>query len=90
LDIEGHIVTWSPGAARIYLFSEDQAVGKHVSALYFMDEQNGSEPQRELTRSAAMNAANCKDLPGLCAISASVTSAMKNCVTAAHGFGRSL
>jgi formate hydrogenlyase transcriptional activator len=53
LDIEGHIVTWSPGAARIYLFSEDQAVGKHVSALYFMDEQNGSEPQRELTRSAA-------------------------------------
>jgi formate hydrogenlyase transcriptional activator len=53
LDIEGHIVTWSPGAACIYLFSEDQAVGKHVSALYFMDENNGSEPQRELPRSAA-------------------------------------
>jgi len=53
LDLEGHIVTWSAGAARIYLFSEDQAVGKHVSALYFTDENNRSEPQRELTRSAA-------------------------------------
>ena len=53
LDMEGHIVTWSPGAARIYLYSEDQAVGQHVSALCFMDEDNGSEPQRELTRSAA-------------------------------------
>ena len=53
LDAEGHIVTWSPGAAHIYLFSEDQAVGKHVSALYYTDENNGAEPQRELTRSAA-------------------------------------
>ncbi len=53
LDVEGRILTWSPGAARLYLFSEDQAVGKHVSALYFMDENNGSEPQRELSRSAA-------------------------------------
>jgi formate hydrogenlyase transcriptional activator len=51
LDREGYIVTWSAGAARIYLYSEDQAVGKHVSAL--MDENTGSEPQRELTRSAA-------------------------------------
>ena len=53
LDMEGHIVTWSPGAARIYLFSEHQAVGQHVSALYYTDENNGAEPQRELTRSAA-------------------------------------
>ncbi len=53
LDTEGHIVTWSPGAARIYLFSEAQAIGKQVSALCFMGENNGSEPQRELTRSAA-------------------------------------
>jgi PAS domain S-box-containing protein len=53
LDVEGHIVTWSPGAARIYLFAEGQALGKHVSALYFTDENNGSEPQGELTRSAA-------------------------------------
>jgi PAS domain S-box-containing protein len=51
--MEGHVVTWSPGASRIYLYSEDQAVGKHVSAFDFIDENNGSEPQRELTRSAA-------------------------------------
>lgn len=53
LDMEGHVVTWSPGASRTYLYSEDQALGKHVSALYFIDESNGSEAQRELTRSAA-------------------------------------
>ena len=53
LDLEGHIVAWSAGAARVYLYSEDEAVGKHISALYFVDENNGSDPQRELTRSAA-------------------------------------
>ena len=52
LDVEGHIVTWSPGAARIYQYSEDQALGKHVSGLS-ADEADGSEPERELTRSAA-------------------------------------
>ena len=53
LDLEGNIVSWSAGAARVYLYSEDQAVGKHISALHFLDENNDSEPQRELTRSAA-------------------------------------
>ena len=53
LDVEGHIVTWSSGAVRIYQHTEDQAIGQHVSALDSVDENNGSEPQRELTRSAA-------------------------------------
>jgi len=53
LDAEGHIVTWSPGAVRLYQHTEDQALGKHVSALDSESENNGSEPQRELTRSAA-------------------------------------
>ena len=53
LDVEGHIVTWSLGAVRIYQHTEDQILGTHVSALDSIDENNGSEPQRELTRSAA-------------------------------------
>jgi formate hydrogenlyase transcriptional activator len=53
LDVEGNIITWSAGAARTYLYSQDEAVGKHISALYSMDENNGSEPQRELNRAAA-------------------------------------
>jgi PAS domain S-box-containing protein len=53
LDREGYVVTWSPGASRIYLYSEDQAVGKHVSTLNPIDENSASEPQRDLTRSAA-------------------------------------
>jgi PAS domain S-box-containing protein len=53
LDTEGRVVSWSTGATRIYLHSEDQAVGKPVSDLYFADENNGSDLQRELVRSAA-------------------------------------
>jgi formate hydrogenlyase transcriptional activator len=52
LDVGGHIVTWSPGAVRLYQYSEDEALGKDVSA-FSVDDTNGSEPQRELTRSAA-------------------------------------
>jgi PAS domain S-box-containing protein len=52
LDVGGHLVTWSPGAERLYQYSEDEARGKHVSALS-VDDANGSEPYRELTRSAA-------------------------------------
>jgi PAS domain S-box-containing protein len=53
LDIEGHIVTWSPGAERIYLYKKDQALGKHISALFSVEDNERSEPQRELARSAA-------------------------------------
>jgi PAS domain S-box-containing protein len=53
LDLEGHILTWSPGAARIYLHSENEAIGKPVSDLYFVDENDAAEPLRELARSAA-------------------------------------
>jgi PAS domain S-box-containing protein len=52
LDDGGHILTWSSGAVRLYEYSEDEARGKHVSALC-LDETNGSEAHRELTRSAA-------------------------------------
>lgn len=52
LDVEGQIVTWSSGAARMYQYSEDQVRGKHVAVLS-AEENRGSEPQRELTRSAA-------------------------------------
>src|SRR5689334_2103393 len=52
LDVGGHIVTWSSGAVRLYQYSEDEALGKHVSA-FPEDDSNRSERQDELTRSAA-------------------------------------
>jgi PAS domain S-box-containing protein len=51
LDVAGRIVAWSSGAVRLYQYSEDEALGKHVSLLS-VDDANGSEPPRELTRSA--------------------------------------
>jgi formate hydrogenlyase transcriptional activator len=52
LDVEGNIVSWSSGAVRLYQYSEDEARGKPISAFY-VDDTNGAEPHRELTRSAA-------------------------------------
>ena len=53
LDVDGRIVDWYSGAARIYGYSEDEVIGKHVSFLYPGDENPGPEPQQELSRSAA-------------------------------------
>jgi formate hydrogenlyase transcriptional activator len=52
LDAGGHIVTWSSEAVRLYQVSEDEACSRHISAIS-VDKDNGSELQRELTRSAA-------------------------------------
>ncbi|MGO9893358.1 MAG: sigma 54-interacting transcriptional regulator [Bryobacteraceae bacterium] len=34
LDIEGRVAAWYPGAARIYGYRADEAIGQHVSLLY--------------------------------------------------------
>jgi formate hydrogenlyase transcriptional activator len=52
LDSDGRIAAWYSGAARIYGYSEDEAVGKHVSLLSPGDERPGAEPRQELSRSA--------------------------------------
>ena len=44
LDGSGRIVAWYSGAARIYGYSEEEAVGKHVSLLYPGEESPGAEP----------------------------------------------
>jgi PAS domain S-box-containing protein len=53
LDVSGRIVGWYSGAARIYGYSGDEAVGQHVSLLYPDDGHPSAEAQRELNRSAA-------------------------------------
>jgi len=53
LDVNGRVVSWYSGAARIYGYSGDEAAGKHVSFLYPSEETPDAEPQRELSRSAA-------------------------------------
>jgi PAS domain S-box-containing protein len=53
LDVNGRIVGWYSGAARIYGYNGDEATGKHVSVLYPGEENPGAGPQHELNRSAA-------------------------------------
>jgi len=53
LDVNGLIVSWYSGAARIYGYASDEATGKHVSFLYPGEENPGGEPRQELNRSAA-------------------------------------
>ena len=53
LGVDGCIVDWYSGAARIYGYSGGEATGQHVSFLYPGDDGPGTEPQQELIRSAA-------------------------------------
>jgi len=53
LDVNGRVVSWYSGAARIYGYNGDEATGKHVSFWYPGEEASGADPQRELARSAA-------------------------------------
>ena len=53
LDVNGCVVSWYSGAARIYGYTADEAAGKHVSFLYPGEENPGAEPRQELDRSTA-------------------------------------
>ena len=47
------VADWYSGAARIYGYSRDEAIGTHVSFLYPGEEKSGAEPWLELNRAAA-------------------------------------
>ncbi|MBE0660308.1 MAG: sigma 54-interacting transcriptional regulator [Bryobacteraceae bacterium] len=51
LDVNGRVVDWYSGAARIYGYSADEVAGKHVSFLYPVEENPVLDPQQELYRS---------------------------------------
>jgi PAS domain S-box-containing protein len=52
LDVDGRIVYWYSGAARIYGYHRNEAAGKHVFVLYPIEKSPGANPQNELNRSA--------------------------------------
>lgn len=52
LDASGRIASWYSGASRIYGYSENAAVGKHVSFLYPSEGNHRTEPQQELIRAS--------------------------------------
>ena len=53
LDIEGHVAAWYSGAARIYTYRAEEAIGRHVSFLYAGEDTLEVKLQEELNRAAA-------------------------------------
>ena len=53
LDAEGSVAAWYSGAVRIYGYSGDEAVGRHVSFLYPADDTLEAKLQDELRRTSA-------------------------------------
>jgi len=52
LDGAGRVVAWYSGAARIYGYNQDDAVGQHLSLLYPSEENLHSRLQEELVRAS--------------------------------------
>jgi PAS domain S-box-containing protein len=53
LDIEGRVAAWYSGAARIYSYQADEAIGQHVSFLYPGEDTLRVKLQEEFKRAAA-------------------------------------
>ncbi len=53
LDVEGCVAAWYAGAARIYGFHADEAIGQHVSFLYPSENNVRIKLQQEFDRAAA-------------------------------------
>ena len=53
LDTEGHVATWTEGGERIYGYTAEEAVGKHVSAFYTREDLERGHAGEELRVAAA-------------------------------------
>ena len=53
LGVDGRVAAWYSGAARIYSYQSDEAIGQHVSFLYPSEDTLRVKLQEELERSAA-------------------------------------
>lgn len=53
LDVDGRIVTWTPGAQRLKGYSAAEAIGQHFSIFYSKAESASGHPERELELAAA-------------------------------------
>jgi PAS domain S-box-containing protein len=54
LDANGRIVSWNPGANRIFAFSHEQAIGQHASAFYPNEEVARGKPAADLLEAAQL------------------------------------
>lgn len=54
LDLEGHILSWNPGAERIKGYRADEAIGKHFSIFYLPERIAERFPEHELREAARL------------------------------------
>lgn len=48
LDSDGYVVSWNPGAERIYQYQSEQIIGRHLSIFYTQKDQKNNLPEQEL------------------------------------------
>jgi PAS domain S-box-containing protein len=49
LDLDGHVISWNPGAQRIFGYAESEVLRRHFRMLFTEDDQRDGAPERELT-----------------------------------------
>jgi PAS domain S-box-containing protein len=53
LDLDGHVLTWNPGAARLKGYSADEIVGQHFSKFFTLEDRRAGVPDKLLERASA-------------------------------------
>lgn len=48
LDVDGHVVSWNPGACRITGYEQSEAVGQHFSKFFLAEDVERGTPEQEL------------------------------------------
>jgi PAS domain S-box-containing protein len=52
-DPQGRIVTWNPGAERLFGYTEDEIIGRPIAVIFTPEDRDASVPERELATAAA-------------------------------------
>src|SRR5215510_6843957 len=48
IDLEGRILSWNAGAEKIFGYTKEEVVGKHISILFTPEDRQSGVPEREL------------------------------------------
>ncbi|NEN90708.1 MAG: PAS domain S-box protein, partial [Okeania sp. SIO3H1] len=48
LDSDGYVVSWNPGAERIYQYQSEEIIGRHLSTFYTQKDLKNNRPEQEL------------------------------------------
>jgi PAS domain S-box-containing protein len=67
VDPQGRIVSWNPGAERLFGYPESEILGQHLNTLFTPEDRAGGVPEREIATATAKGRASderwhqCKD-----------------------------